>query len=337
MAKTRRTKKKVTPRKKKSKARRRSKSSAFSSFKKDFSKNITYTAKLLRKALLWALLVFIIAVLVLLFRESRANGTVSLPFLDSLFEDRKPLNSIIEEKEPARKIEKVLKLEIPSGYAYGKEQILRREGFTISYNADYKIPNWVAYELTADEAAATKVSRYKKFLPDPDVRGNTDFNYDYSANDYDRGHMVPAGDMKWSFQAMKESFYFTNICPQSPKLNGGIWADLEMQCRAWAKTKKVVFIAAGPVIEKEMEHMGKNRIAIPQQFFKVVCTQLADGSYEGVGFLFENRPYVKTKIKEMSVPIRSVEAVTGIDFFSVLPDEVEEAMETAVNERFWFR
>ncbi len=334
MARPRRIKKKTIT--KKTKYKKRRKSSSLASVKKNLSKQVVSAATLMRKIILWVLLVFILVVAVLFFSEYKDLNSAKLPVLSSTPEKAIEIKEEREEA-PLRRIESIKSFEIPSGYAYGSEQILHREGFTISYNADYKIPNWVAYSLTAEKASATKVGRYKKFLPDPDVKEYTDFNSDYSANDYDRGHMVPAGDMKWSFQAMKESFYFTNICPQSQKLNGGIWADLENQCRTWAKDKKTIYIAAGPVIEQTMERMGENEIAIPKRFYKVVCVQLADGSYEGVGFLFENRPYVKTKVKEMYVPIYEVEQATGLDFFPLLPDKLEKEMESKVNESFWFK
>lgn len=335
MAQVRRTKRKVTPKKSKPRKKRR-KSTSASTFRKDLSKNLRTLGLLFRKVLLWATLVFLIAMGILLFSEYKKGGDVKVALIEDAVKEVSPPVTAVKEKVPVRKEQEVSNLEIPSGYAYGKEQLIRREGYTLSYNATYKIPNWVAYELTAKKASATKVPRYKNFMPDPAVTSNTDFNYDYSASDYDRGHMVPAGDMKWSYEAMKETFYFTNICPQSPKLNGGIWANLEVQCREWAKANKVIYIVAGPVIKQDMERMGKNRIAIPTHFFKVVCTQLSNGRYEGVGFLFENRPYIKTKIKDMRVPIDEVEKMTGIDFFPSLPDEVEEAMESRVNNRFWF-
>ena len=109
--------------------------------------------------------------------------------------------------------------EIPRLKNKQKEQVIKHEGYTVSYNSDYKIANWVAYELTSKEATSKKNERSNKFVSDPMVKGATATNEDYTRSGYDRGHMAPAGDMKWSAKAMRESFYLSNICPQKPGLN----------------------------------------------------------------------------------------------------------------------
>lgn len=215
-----------------------------------------------------------------------------------------------------------------------KEQIIRHEGYTVSYNSDYRIANWVAYELTAREARSKKAERSNKFVPDPLVKGATALNEDYMRTGYDRGHLAPAGDMKWSMKAMRESFYLSNICPQDPDLNRGIWKELEEQIRLWASENGSLLVVTGPIITDDLRRLGKNRVGIPKRFFKVVCTQTA-GRPEGVGFLFDNRDYGDTSLRSMMIPIDSVESVTGIDFFPSLPDSIERPMEASVNKSCW--
>lgn len=215
-----------------------------------------------------------------------------------------------------------------------KEQIIRHEGYTVSYNSDYRIANWVAYELTAREARSKKAERSNKFVPDPLVKGATALNEDYTRTGYDRGHLAPAGDMKWSMKAMRESFYLSNICPQDPDLNRGIWKELEEQIRLWASENGSLLVVTGPIITDDLRRLGKNRVGIPKRFFKVVCTQTA-GRPEGVGFLFDNRDYGDTPLRSMMIPIDSVESVTGIDFFPSLPDSIERPMEVSVNKSCW--
>ena len=205
---------------------------------------------------------------------------------------------------------------------------------TVSYNSDYKIANWVAYELTSKEATSKKNERSNKFVSDPMVKGATATNEDYTRSGYDRGHMAPAGDMKWSAKAMRESFYLSNICPQKPGLNRGIWKDLEEQARLWAKENGSLLIVTGPVITDDLKRLGKNRVGIPKTFYKVICT-ITNGKPEGVGFLFDNKDYGKTPLKSMMIPIDSVEKVTGIDFFPSLPDSIENPMEAYVNDGSW--
>ena len=224
--------------------------------------------------------------------------------------------------------------EIPRLKEKRQEQVIKHEGYTVSYNSEYRIANWVAYELTATEAKSKKTERSNKFVPDPQVKGSTAMNEDYTRSGYDRGHLAPAGDMKWSAKAMRESFYLSNITPQKPGLNRGVWKDLEEQCRMWATDNGALLIATGPVLTPDLKRLGKNRVAIPKLFYKVICT-VQNNRYEAIGFLFENRDYGQISLKDLMIPVDSVEKVTHIDFFPTLPDEVEKRMEASVNKNAW--
>lgn len=241
-------------------------------------------------------------------------------------------------KAPAKPSTKTFKIpantEIPRLKEKRQEQVIKHEGYTVSYNSEYRIANWVAYELTATEAKSKKTERSNKFVSDPQVKGATAMNEDYTRSGYDRGHLAPAGDMKWSAKAMRESFYLSNICPQKPKLNRGIWKDLEEQCRLWALDNGSLLIVTGPVITGDMKRLGKNKVAIPKSFYKVLCYYTEKG-YKGIGFLFENRDYKDNSLKSMVIPIDSVEKVTGIDFFPSIPDDQEKEMEATVDWSSW--
>ena len=242
------------------------------------------------------------------------------------------------KKAPAKPSTKTFKIpantEIPRLKEKRQEQVIKHEGYTVSYNSEYRIANWVAYELTATEAKSKKTERSNKFVSDPQVKGATAMNEDYTRSGYDRGHLAPAGDMKWSAKAMRESFYLSNICPQKPKLNRGIWKDLEEQCRLWALDNGSLLIVTGPVITGDMKRLGKNKVAIPKSFYKVLCYYTEKG-YKGIGFLFENRDYKDNSLKSMVIPIDSVEKVTGSDFFPSIPDEQEKEMEATVDWSSW--
>ena len=225
--------------------------------------------------------------------------------------------------------------ELPQLKRKRTEQIIQHEGYTVSYNADYRIANWVAYVLTDKEARSDKAERQNKFVADPLVKGASATNEDYTRTGYDRGHLAPAGDMKWSEKAMRESFYLSNITPQKPGLNRGIWKELEEQIRLWARENGAVLIATGPLIpDEELNRLGKNRVGVPRQFYKVLC-MVVNNQLEGVGFLFENRDYGTTPLRQMMVPIDRVEQVTGIDFFPALPDDEERQMEATVHTDLW--
>ena len=224
--------------------------------------------------------------------------------------------------------------ELPRCLSKVSQQIIRHEGYTVSYNSDYRVANWVAYELTSSEAKSKKNERSNKFVRDPQVKGASAENGDYTRTGYDRGHLAPAGDMKWSAKAMRESFYLSNITPQKPGLNRGVWKDLEEQCRMWATDNGALLIATGPVLTPDLKRLGKNRVAIPKLFYKVICT-VQNNRYEAIGFLFENRDYGQISLKDLMIPVDSVEKVTHIDFFPTLPDEVEKRMEASVNKNAW--
>ena len=161
------------------------------------------------------------------------------------------------------------------------EQLIEHMAYTVSYNNDWKLPNWVAYELTKEETVG-EVERCDGFSPDPKVKGEAVVHGDYTRNPgkYDRGHMAPAADMKWSESAMQESFYTTNICPQNANLNRGDWNDIEELVRDYAQRYGSVYIVCGPIVGDAPEYMGNyQRIAIPDAFYKAILRKGRHSAY----------------------------------------------------------
>lgn len=224
--------------------------------------------------------------------------------------------------------------EIPVLHSGEKEQIVKHEGYTLSFNPVYKVANWAAYELTANEVLTRKSDRFDKFLLDSALPGGTALNEDYTRSGYDRGHLVPAGDMKWSAKAMRESFYLSNIVPQAPKLNRGIWKELEEQIRDWVVADSALLIATGPVIRPHLKRLGKSRVAIPDSLYKVIVSPYGKEP-KGIAFLFANKGYGSTPLRQLAVPIDRVEKITGIDFFPALPDELEKQVESKADIAKW--
>ena len=143
-------------------------------------------------------------------------------------------------------------LEIPLNTIERAENIYHRLGYTVSFNPELNIPNWVAWELNSSKLVE-KESRAGHFYPDPDIpRGIAVETGDYSNSGYDRGHMCPAADNKWDKQAMRESFYMTNICPQHHNLNRGDWKELEDDCRRWVEESGTIYIVCGPILYKNL-------------------------------------------------------------------------------------
>ncbi len=226
-------------------------------------------------------------------------------------------------------------IEIPRLCHDRNQQIIEHAGYTVSYNPDWCIPNWVAYELTAEKTKGT-VKRGKNFIPDPQVKGRSATTEDYKNSGYDRGHMAPAGDMKWSTYAMAQSFYLSNICPQHPKLNNGDWKVLEEKARTWALEYENLFIVCGPLVGNQYHTIGKNKVVVPQRFFKVFFRNAGPRSAhpQGIGFIFENKAG-SHPLADYAVSIDFVEQESGIDFFPSLPDETEARIERECNPEDW--
>ena len=223
-------------------------------------------------------------------------------------------------------------LEIPVSLVPRQEQIIHHKGYTVSYNKDLKIPNWVSYELTRQETKG-KEKRSDNFIADPLVKGAIATNADYARSGYDKGHMAPAADMKWSPEVMKESFYFSNMCPQHPQLNRRGWKNLEEKIRDWAIADSAIIIICGPIINQSSRTIGKSKVAVPERFFKVVLSPFVK-PVRGIGFLFNNRQAVEP-LSTYAVTIDSIEKLTSMDFFSPLPDEIENEVEANADYYQW--
>lgn len=240
-------------------------------------------------------------------------------------------NIAAEEKEYFE-IVQIDKLEIPVFAQNRTSQVVEHKGFTVSYNADWRIPNWVAYELTKFESEGT-CERARHFIPDPEVRGVCPETRDYSNSGYDRGHMAPAGDMKWDEQAMRESFYLSNICPQNHNLNAGVWKSLEEKVRNWAQQYGSVYVVCGPIVSSNSSVIGSCDISVPEAFYKVLLIPMG-GTYQAIGFYFENKAGTRP-LKTFCKTVDEVEAMTKIDFFPQLDDKIENSIEANIDFSFW--
>lgn len=214
------------------------------------------------------------------------------------------------------------------------EILVRYTGFTVSFNKDHHQPNYVVWELTGSEAEGTE-PRSSKFRPDPDVLGSAVLE-DYRNSGFDRGHMFPAGDAKWDTQAMLDSHYLTNICPQDRKVNSGRWSSLEKLCRQWAQRDSALIIVTGPVLSDYLTRtIGPSHVTVPDRFFKVILAPYAD-PVRAIGFIVPNTP-TSDGLESMATSVDRVEEITGFDFFSALPDDVETVAEQQANMRDWNR
>lgn len=239
---------------------------------------------------------------------------------------------IYNDLYPAPKIEiqaqGLTDVKLPSGM---KNVVCQYSGFTSYFNPETHIPNCVAYEIIESETTGDE-PRKKSFEADHTIDGCAESS-DYRNSGYDRGHMAPAADMKWSKEAMEESFLMTNICPQVKSLNSGIWHRLEQRVREWATRDSSIIVVCGPIFTpgKPVEQIGEIGVAVPHRFFKALY---APGRNIGIAFIFDNDK-VKGELRKYAVTIDSVERETGLDLFYNLPDDIENEVENQCNYKLW--
>lgn len=223
-------------------------------------------------------------------------------------------------------------LEIPS--ITSNDNVITHLGYTLSYNSSTKIPNWVAYELTAKEASGTLERGDRSFSMDPKYNRTQAMREDYSGSGWSRGHMAPAADFRWDSDAMDETFYLTNICPQNSTLNGKDWNYLEKQVRTWAGKYGRVWVVTGPIVGTgKYGKIGDRKVAVPDSFYKVVLAY-KNGEYRSIAFVMDNDSK-RYYLKDCAKTVNEVEQLTGIDFFPNLDDSVEEQVESQKRFSDW--
>lgn len=206
------------------------------------------------------------------------------------------------------------------------------EGFRVSFNADNRTPNWVAWELLGSETEG-EVGRTNKFWQDEELEGcpATD---DYKRSGFDRGHMCPAADQKWSQTAMEDCFVLANICPQDHSLNSGAWKTLEDKERQWARRDSRIVIVAGPIYENsDTQRIGEAGVRVPSAFFKVLLAPALDKP-RAIGFVYPNMT-APGNMQNYSMTVDEVEKITGYDFFYNLPDDIENEVESKASFVEW--
>jgi len=276
----------------------------------------------------------------------RKGGEAAEQDANGLYASENTMRAEAPESETAdRKAKTVVMYEMPAKLADRPEQILKRKGYTTSYNSRTKTPNWVAWHLTKNHTYGSNQRDQEVFAEDESVKTPRATDNDYYNSRYDRGHMCPAGDNKWDRQAMTESFLFTNVCPQNHGLNKYEWNDLEILCRDWARKYGAVDIVCGPLYSSEGERfrvgknselqqrtIGRNKVWVPDAFFKVVlCRQ---GHPKAIGFVYRNEGK-KQPMEEAVCSVDEIETMTGIDFFPALDDTTERRVEANASLSEW--
>ena len=205
-------------------------------------------------------------------------------------------------------------------------QILKNLGYVSGFSNVYSIPLWVGYVVKYPFKYET-APRLSTFEEDPRAYGSAAHS-DYSNTGFDRGHMAPnyAIGRCYGKTAQMETFYMTNIAPQSPELGRGIWKRLELHiANKLAKKYGKALVFVGPILKDSAQKLN-GKVAVPEAFYAVIMVKSKSGEAYAIGFIMPQNPK-KDSIWRYCVSINEIEAKTGIDFFKSLPDEAEDKLE----------
>jgi endonuclease G len=210
--------------------------------------------------------------------------------------------------------------------------IVKHNGYQLSYNEQHEQAEWVAYSLDKNDIVYNNFKR-PYFINDPKVKTKSANWRSYKKSGYDRGHLCPAGDKRYSKEAHDETFYTSNISPQKHDFNAGVWNRLEQKTRYWAKKYNHLYIITGGVLKSNLKTIGKDKVSVPNQFYKIIL-DYTQPEIKAIAFLFPHKES-KNPLYSFVVSIDEIEEKTGIDFFPELPDNIEHDLEASNSYKNW--
>lgn len=210
--------------------------------------------------------------------------------------------------------------------------VINHNHFSLSYSERYEQAEWVAYTLKKNHLTYDDRKR-PYFIEDPKVRTKSADWRNYKGSGYDRGHLCPAGDRRFSEYAYNETFYTSNISPQNNDFNGGIWHRLEKQVRYWTKKHGTLHIVTGGILENGLATIGDEDVAIPDYFYKIVSRGSAENPTV-IAFLFPHEEST-LPLQKFAISIDELERLTKIDFFEKMPNSLENKFESEVSTKEW--
>ena len=226
------------------------------------------------------------------------------------------------------------------------DTLIEHKAYCLVYSEENEQAKWVSHIISVDIVNG-RFGRSNDFRIDPLIKTGSseeadyfnkilqpDGTYDYDGFGYDRGHLAPSADFRWSQIALSESYFYSNMSPQRPQFNRDGWADLEDLMRAYVFEKKnSLFVVTGPVLTDSMKVLRRsvNDITIPEFYFKVAYDAK---NKTGIGFLLPNEA-IKYPIEYYAKTIDEIEDITGIDFFASLPESLENVVESQKNIDWW--
>ena len=213
------------------------------------------------------------------------------------------------------------------------DTIIDRPGYALGYIEYHEQPTWVIYIMTQTEATTKVAKRTNKFRSDPEIPTGSATAADYRRSGYDRGHLAPAADMAFSGRTMADSFFFSNMSPQKPAFNRGIWKDLEALVRSFAITERKIVVVTGPILPKEKTiTIGTNQVTVPTHYYKVIFDLTPPRKM--IGFILPNEGSDEP-LATFAATVDAVEKATGLNFFSRVPKEEQERLERTISVKAW--
>lgn len=211
-------------------------------------------------------------------------------------------------------------------------QIVSREGYSLQYNTDCKVPHWVSYKITADDLNGS-LPRTNDFRADPEIQGSQAQLEDYRRSGYNRGHMARAGLFTKTRKLKSESFILTNMVPQDPYMNqNGAWRKLEDFEESSIKKFGELHIVSGPVIDQKVQRIGPNEVCVPQYVYKVLFRGGANP--QAIAFVIPNFR-TSDVFTVYAVSVDELEKLTGIDFLPELENANEARVEASFDLKAW--
>ncbi len=210
--------------------------------------------------------------------------------------------------------------------------VVHHNYYSLSYSEKHEQAEWVAYELNKKHLSKTQHKR-PFFKIDKSIKTKAAHWRNYKKSGYDKGHLCPAGDRRFSKKAHDETFLTSNISPQNHQFNAGIWNRLEQKTRYWARKYDGIYVITGGVLNKKEKTIGSEKITVPSYFYKV----LLNNNNEKIKMIAFLMPHKKSNrpLSEYVVSVDKIEKLTGIDFFPKLKDDLENRLEASSTYKNW--
>ncbi len=222
--------------------------------------------------------------------------------------------------------------EIPA--RVGEHQVVTHPGYTLSYNEEYEQADWVAYTLDTYELNTKVTGRTENFREDPDIATQSAHLSDYKGSGYTRGHLLSSANRTSSVELNEATFLLSNISPMKSRYNSGLFLSAENAERDVARQYGKAYIVTGPVFSDDMQRIGECNVAVPNAFYKVFLVFDNEGVAYSIGMILPQQ-YEDGTLRKYLCSVNDVEKATGLDFFVLLPDDVEEKIENQKDIYKW--